>query len=287
MRIREIELGSGMPAICASLMGRGKSALQEEAKAFCTEPIDIAEWRVDYLEEPTDTDNLIKIADDLRKCLGNIPLLFTFRSKREGGEKALSLAEYVELLERAAACREIDMVDVEMFFGVEGFENHQSEGTGSLAKMKETDSIAQADGMDFMKAVPHPNIEQLLLHLHDHGKVVIGSYHDFAKTPTVEEIYERLCFMDRHHVDIPKVAVMPQKAEDACHLLEATAMAKKEIEKPLITMSMGGQGMVSRIAGESFGSAVTFGCVGKPSAPGQIEVKELKKLITFFHQKKE
>lgn len=258
MRIREIELGSGMPAICASLMGRGQSALRKEAKAFCTEPIDIAEWRVDYLKEPTDTDSLIGIADDLRKCLGNIPLLFTFRTKREGGEKDISLAEYVELLERAAVCGEIDMVDVEMFFGVEGFENHQN-----------------------------PRIEQLLLYLHDHGKVVIGSYHNFAKTPTVEEIYERLCFMDRHHVDIPKVAVMPQKAEDVCHLLEATAMAKKEMEKPLITMSMGEQGMVSRIAGENFGSAVTFGCVGKPSAPGQIEVKELKKMISFFHQKKE
>ena len=39
---------------------------------------------------------------------------------------------------------------------------------------------------------------------------------------------------------------------------------------PVVTMSMGALGVVSRMAGEIFGSCITFGAVGEISAPGQI-----------------
>ena len=48
-------------------------------------------------------------------------------------------------------------------------------------------------------------------------------------------------------------------------------------------MPMGDYGMISRFCGEGFGSAVTFGASGIPSAPGQIEVGNLNKMLRLLH----
>lgn len=45
-------------------------------------------------------------------------------------------------------------------------------------------------------------------------------------------------------------------------------------DRPIITMSMAGTGVISRLCGEVFGSALTFGAAGKASAPGQMGVNE-------------
>ena len=48
-------------------------------------------------------------------------------------------------------------------------------------------------------------------------------------------------------------------------------------------MSMSNLGVVSRVCGEIFGSAITFGTVGEASAPGQIPVTSLKEILDLFH----
>ena len=80
--------------------------------------------------------------------------------------------------------------------------------------------------------------------------------------------------------DLPKLAVMPQSRRDVLALLAATAeMADLHPETPIITMSMGALGGVSRICGEAMGSAMTFACAGKSSAPGQIELDALLPIL--------
>ena len=54
---------------------------------------------------------------------------------------------------------------------------------------------------------------------------------------------------------------------------------EKYSDRPLVTMSMGKDGVVSRICGECFGSDITFAAVGKTSAPGQIEAEDLKRIL--------
>jgi len=49
-------------------------------------------------------------------------------------------------------------------------------------------------------------------------------------------------------------------------------------------MSMAGTGVISRLAGEAFGSALTFGAATKASAPGQIPVNELKQVLDILHK---
>ena len=53
---------------------------------------------------------------------------------------------------------------------------------------------------------------------------------------------------------------------------------------PAITMAMGPLGVVSRLAGETFGSAVTFGTVGAASAPGQVDARALRAVLDLVHE---
>ena len=71
---------------------------------------------------------------------------------------------------------------------------------------------------------------------------------------------------------------MPHTPADTARLLEATAQAAQATgnDTPLITMSMGQQGMVSRICGAAFGSCAGFATAGVSSAPGQPAVPALR-----------
>lgn len=67
--------------------------------------------------------------------------------------------------------------------------------------------------------------------------------------------------------------------------LEMGAGAPKVIV-PILTMSMGQLGVVSRVTGDSFGSCATFGAVGQTSAPGQIPVNDLHTVLHILHEVK-
>jgi 3-dehydroquinate dehydratase I len=85
--------------------------------------------------------------------------------------------------------------------------------------------------------------------------------------------------------DIPKIAVMPKSKLDVLELLEATViMSEKYADRPIITMSMSGMGVVSRLTGELFGSALTFGAAKKASASGQVGVDDLYGILQLLHK---
>ena len=114
---------------------------------------------------------------------------------------------------------------------------------------------------------------------------VVASNHDFHKTPAQEEIVSRLCKMQELGADIPKIAVMPQNKKDVLTLLSASReMSEEHADRPIITMSMAGTGVISRLCGEVFGSALTFGAAGKASAPGQMGVEDLKTVLELLHK---
>ena len=113
---------------------------------------------------------------------------------------------------------------------------------------------------------------------------MVGSNHDFDKTPDYEDLIYRLRKMQDMGADIPKIAVMPQNHNDVLTLLSATeTMSSIYADRPIITMSMSAAGVISRLCGEVFGSAMTFGAVGRVSAPGQIPVEQLNQAITILH----
>ena len=247
VKVRNIELGSGIPKICVPIVAVTKNDILEQAMSLRSIPADIAEWRVDWYEDVFQMDTLMQTLSQVREALGDMPLLFTFRTKKEGGEKEISPESYAELNITAAASGNTDLVDVEAFTG---------------------DEI----------------VREIIEKAHEHGVKVVASNHDFFKTPSKEEIISRLIKMQDLGADIPKIAVMPQSKKDVLTLLSATEeMYSQHADRPIITMSMAGSGLISRLSGEVFGSALTFGAAKKASAPGQIGVKELQEVLSIIH----
>lgn len=250
MKVRNIRIGEGMPKICVPIVGSTKAQVMKEAENMQNIAVDFVEWRADWFEAVFDSEQVKAVLEDLRKILGEIPLLFTFRTLREGGEKAIETDDYVEMNRKAAESGCVDLIDAELFAGEE-------------------------------------SVQKIIKAAHACGVKVIVSNHDFKKTPEKEEIVRRLEHMQRLGADIPKIAVMPRDKRDVLTLLTATVEASEKAVCPIITMSMAGVGMISRLCGEMFGSAVTFGAGEKASAPGQIGAKDLKQILTVLHKGKE
>lgn len=246
VKVRNVDIGVGMPKICVPIVGCTRDEILKTAKDILNSSADVVEWRVDWFEGAFDIEAVKSVLAELRTTLGEMPILFTFRTKAEGGEKEISYEQYSKLVKEVASTSIADLIDVEVFID--------------------------------------DSVEELVAELQKHDVKVVGSNHDFAKTPDKEEIVRRLCYMQEVGVDIPKIAVMPQNKKDVLALLSATEeMASEHADRPIVTMSMAGLGAVSRVAGEIFGSAVTFGALQKASAPGQVQVEELKKMLEIMH----
>ena len=246
--IRGVAIGEGIPKICVPIVGKTREEIVKAAEEIRTLPVDVVEWRADWYEEIFEADVVLDVLQELRRILGEFPLLFTFRTKKEGGEKEIDEKNYRTLNQLVVESGLADLIDVEVFSG---------------------DEV----------------VNDLVRTAHENEVKVIGSNHDFEKTPSKEEIIRRLQKMQELDVDLPKIAVMPRKKEDVLTLLAATEeMNRKYADRPIITMSMAGDGVISRLCGEVFGSALTFGAAGQASAPGQIGVKELRQILTILHE---
>ena len=250
IEIRDIRLGEGIPKICVPLVAKTKDEFLNSAEALEKIKLDLVEVRIDHFEDVENIQEVKSLLKDLRDILKNIPILFTFRSLKEGGEKEVSVEYYKTLNIEIAKTGFVDLVDTELFTG---------------------DEV----------------VKEIVDEVHKEGVKIVMSNHDFNKTPEREEIVRRLCRMQELNADLPKIAVMPKSAGDVLKLLCATNdMVTKYAETPIITMSMGGLGVISRIAGETFGSALTFGAAGKASAPGQVDVDSLVSVLDILHKAK-
>lgn len=248
LEVRNIKIGEGIPKIAVPIVGRNNKELIEEVKRLKEIKFDVAEWRADFYEDVQDIEKVKEILSEIRSILSETPILFTFRSKKEGGEKEIADEYYVKLNCEIAQTKIADLIDVELFTG---------------------DDL----------------VKEIVETAHESGVKVVMSNHDFFKTPSEEEIVARLSRMKELKADLPKIAVMPQCEEDVLKLLCATnKMKKKYPEQPIITMSMAGMGSVSRICGELFGSVLTFGAAKKASAPGQIGVEDLNTILQIIHK---
>ncbi|MDO5746846.1 MAG: type I 3-dehydroquinate dehydratase [Actinomycetaceae bacterium] len=123
-----------------------------------------------------------------------------------------------------------------------------------------------------------PHCADLVATVHQGGKQAIASFHQMYPTRiSVEEVLDQLDRLQATGADIVKVAYMPACRDDALHVLTATAEYTRKSSTPVISIAMGEHGKITRSFGHLFGSCATFACLsGEPSAPGQIEVSELR-----------
>jgi 3-dehydroquinate dehydratase-1 len=240
--------GDRFPAICAPLVGRTQEALLAEAAAVAAKKPDLIEWRVDFLQHIADANAVAALAGRIKQASQGIPILFTCRWGREGGEAiSLSQDEVVTLHRKVCESGQVDFIDFEM-----------ANEPGQLRLVRE-----------FSRA----NAVQLFL-----------SSHDFQRTPDGEELKQRFAQAERLGADVAKVAVMPANMQDVLALLAATLQASRTLSIPLVSMAMAGLGSVTRLCGGAFGSALSFAVGQSASAPGQLPIEELDAGIAILRK---
>ena len=244
-KVKDLVIGQGKPKVCLPIVGVNNEEILETLKKYQTMTFDLIELRIDFYQ---DIHDLGKVNEMLKMVKENTnkPILFTYRSLREGGQIQLSNEEYCALVECACQSGCVDLIDIELMSG---------------------------------KLV----VYQLVEMIHQHHLSVIMSYHNFDMTPDSKDLQEYLESMEVLDADILKIAVMPQSREDVVRLMTVTAQMSEKINRPLVTMSMGKLGVVTRISGELTGSSITFASGGKASAPGQIGVDDMNDILEVLH----
>lgn len=112
------------------------------------------------------------------------------------------------------------------------------------------------------------------------GKLTIGSFHDFKATPAME-VLETVHARGRTlGADTVKVAARCNSRED---LQRLAAFTLDHRDDQIITIGMGGHGLVSRVFFPALGSLLTYTFLGEPTAPGQLNCTDTLKYLGVFY----
>ena len=247
IKIRDITLGQGGAKIIAPVTAKSQAEIIAQAREIINlNQVDLIEWRADFYEDILNKKNLLETLQNLRAELNAVPLIFTLRTKSEGGRFSYGVKDYYDLNLFAAQSGCVDIVDAEIL-------------DLNLAK-------------DLIKLIK------------DKGCYVIGSKHNFNSTPEPEEIIKILQRAKLAGADVLKAAFMPESKLDVINLIYASGVYHAENPNDLIlTISMGELGKVSRAACALTGSCATFGAVKDSSAPGQIDAIDLRNILSILN----
>lgn len=220
---------------------------------------DVVEWRVDPLvcaveaagggavggETASEGDlgeKIAEVATALRER-AQLPLIFTVRSEAEGGQ--CPEAAYTSAGEALIQCAETSgATGIQIALDVE---------------------LARSDS------------RALIEKARAQGTHVIASFHDFSATP--HDLLERMRAMEQAGASVAKIAVTPTSMDDVIRVLDVTNQAQGELSIPVIAISMGRMGAVTRLMGAEFGSCATFATGPQgASAPGQYSVAQVRRL---------
>ncbi len=236
------------PVICVPVTAQKAGDIVSEISSLVDEGISMIEWRADYFEGIGNRKAVEDVMKALKPVVKNTVLLFTVRTAAEGGAFEGDEDAYVDAIDAGASSGAADFVDIE-FLSVQS---------------------------------PRDVID--IVHNSSPAKVIL-SHHDFEVTEEEEVLAGQLEDMNAAGADMLKLAVMPQTMSDLLTLLYATyGFGLAYPDSLLISMSMGKDGMLSRISGEMFGSCVTFASAGKASAPGQIPYEDCRTMLSLIHK---
>jgi 3-dehydroquinate dehydratase-1 len=247
LRVNGVPVANGrVPLVCVPLVARTAQAIHDEVDLVMQKSPDVLEWRVDHYADVADARAVVDLARRIRELARGTPLIVTRRSEREGGAATpLDDARAIALYEAVCAARCADFIDYEL-----------GNGTANFARVRRA--------------------------AREHRVGLIGSFHDFSATPDADVLAEKFAQAKREGADVAKVAVMPHDPGDVLALLAATLHAQVTLDMPLISMAMGTLGVLSRVAGFMFGSALTFAVGAASSAPGQLAIDDLRAAVAIL-----
>jgi 3-dehydroquinate dehydratase-1 len=245
--VRHAVVGGPRPLVCLPLVAGEQTDLLDQAEDLIRLKPDLLEWRVDAWNAIEDAAGIQAALSALRTAMGELPLIFTCRIHTEGGFNEIAQQVRLDMITAAVSSGQVDIVDVEM-----------------------------CNPPDFLQAVTTA--------AHDTGTRLILSRHNFESTPDEAVIVDMLSQAQQMGADIAKIAVMPGNYSDVLTLLNATLKARTgSVRIPMVAISMGARGRLTRVAGGLFGSDITYAVGRDASAPGQITIHELKQAMALVY----
>ncbi len=245
--VKGIHFGEGRPVICVPVVDRDRDAIVQKIRTLTEKRVQMIEWRADCFARMEQTDEVRGILEEIEPFVRDTVMLFTIRTKKQGGSAVTDEKKILYLNEIAAKSGSIDLIDLEFF-----------EATRPEREIRRFQRM---------------------------GVRVIASHHDFRATPDERILHMLMDQMKQGGADIAKLAVMPNSADDVLRILKLTNDTRQKYpDLPVVTMSMGGLGVISRVAGEVFGSCITFGADGEGSAPGQMQMDDLGNILDALHR---
>ena len=236
-------------AICVPIVGPTIEDILSQVQEAVQAKVDLIELRPDmwmkdsHISEEEYIPTVINLVEEVHSRYEEIPILITWRTLAEGGETPLSSENYCKLLQAIVDQNIVDAVDVELF--------------------------AYTDTMG-----------QIIKQAHHQGIQTVMSYHHFHKTLNRDTLHLYAEQMISVGASVIKFALMPTTSDDVLSVLQFTKeLTERYPQLPRITMSMGKLGQMTRTCGHVFGNCLTFGTLGQASAPGQVEVDILKRLV--------
>lgn len=213
-----------------------------------SETVDALELRIDFLNslDPTFLYNQIFLLK--RHC--SLPIIFTLRSKTQGGNFNGTEKEYFDILEigKRSGC---EFLDIEVCWSKE-------------------------------------SIDQFLSSFYQFSPIIISSFHDYQTFPITESLVKNSFLKALNQIpkaEILKVVLKAQKIEDVLILRHAissfeSSLASEQFKtKKLIAICAGNNGKLSRVL-NSILTPVTHPKLIVPAAPGQLSVHDILQLRT-------
>lgn len=248
--IQRLQQSGGIPIICSPITGVTEEQILEECEIVFKSGAELVEWRVDFFERALHIETVLDTLPKMKAALKELPILFSFRTEEEGGEKSISASEYLALKKAVIETDMVQFIDIELF---------------------RDEKV----------------VLELVATAKEHQVQTVISNHYFTRTPSGSDMLSVMKKAIDIGADIPKLAVMPESEEDVLRVMEVNLQLKRENpNQPMIMIAMGKLGVLTRMSGELFGSAITFAAAKHASAPGQLSVDELKDILQLLHGEK-
>src|SRR5665648_799008 len=203
-------MGGEMMKFCVPITGSNMDEIKEQLDGLALLDFEMIEWRADYYFS-------MQALESIKKALPDKELMFTFRTKAEGGETQPEDKFLLHVYLLVALSGMVHIIDLEL------------------------EGICKTN----------PDI---IKNLRKSGVKILISNHDFEKTPSEKEITDRFKKMEALGADMAKIAVMPENVKDVEILISAAKTANRLLQIPIVAISMGELGKKTRIEGEELKS---------------------------------
>lgn len=84
VKVRNLELGNGIPAICIPNVGKTKEDILSLTRTYLDMHMDLMEWRMDWYEDVEDIAKVTELVKELRDVMGQYSssLYIPYRQRR-------------------------------------------------------------------------------------------------------------------------------------------------------------------------------------------------------------